>query len=255
MRLRVAGAQAPVTDDVAKNVSTILRAIDFARREQADILLTPEGSLSGYRFDFDPAEVERALERVTSEARRAGVGLALGTCFVEPDDRKCYNELRLYAKAGAYLGFHSKTLVCSHIREPERGEAPHLAVRPLRTFDVDGVTVGALICNDLWANPEWTPMPDTHLSQQLAGMGARVVLQAVNGGRGNDEWRTVVWNFHESNLRMRARAGRLWIVVVDNCDPPDLNCSTPCGVVNPDGGWAFRTSPKGEEFFAHTIEV
>ncbi len=256
MKLRVAGAQVPVKDDdVHANVEAILEAIEFAYREQADILLTPEGSLSGYTHEFDRRKVEDGLERVTAAAREAGVGLALGTCFVEPDDGKCCNEIRLYEKDGTFLGFHAKTLLCGSLSRPPKGEIEHFAARPLRTFRFQGVTVGALLCNDLWADPLWTSMPDTHLTQQLAEMGARVVFHAVNGGRGENDWRNVVWNYHESNLRMRARAGKLWIVVVDNSWPPDQRCSTPSGVIDPDGTIVRRVESKGAQYFAHTIEL
>jgi predicted amidohydrolase len=117
------------------------------------------------------------------------------------------------------------------------------------------VPVGALICNDLWANPECTPGPDLHLTQQLAGMGARVLFPAVNGGRDGSEWSEVAWQYHESNLRMRARAGRLWIVTVDSAEPVHLPCSAPSGVVAPDGRWAIRAPAQGEQFFAHTLEI
>jgi len=255
MKLRVAGAQIPVKDDVGANVEAILRAVAFAGAEEADILVTPEGSLSGYRHDFDPREVASALERVTSAARQAGVGLALGTCFVEPDDAKCYNELRFYGKDGAYLGFHAKTLLCATLTRPPKGEIEHYGLRPLRAFQFEGVTVGGLICNDLWASPPWTTMSDPHLTQQLSDMGARVVFHAVAGGSGENDWRNVIWNYHESNLRMRAKCGRLWIVTVNNCDPPDQRVAAPSGVVSPDGAFVCRTESKGEQLFAHTIEL
>lgn len=255
MRLRVAGAQIPVTEDVGSNVEALGRAIDFARSERADILLTPEGSLSGYTHEFDTREVEDALERVTRKAREAEVGLALGTCFVEPDDGKRYNELRFYTPQGDHLGFHSKTLRCGTLDDPSEGEVSHYAVRPLRTFNFLDITIGGLICNDLWANPGCTPMPDEHLSQRLAAMGARVIFHPVNGGRGDDEWRDVVWSYHESNLRMRAKAGGVWIVTVDNCHPPHLRCCVPSGVINPDGSPVCRTEPYGEQLFAYTIDL
>ena len=53
MNLRIAGAQISVGLDIADNVATIERAIDYARDEKAEILLTPEGSLSGYTHQFD----------------------------------------------------------------------------------------------------------------------------------------------------------------------------------------------------------
>lgn len=255
MQLKVAGAQMAVGNDIAANAETIGRAIKFAFDAGADILVTPEGSLSGYTHEFDPAATEVALKEVVGAATEAGIALALGTCFVEPDDGKCYNQVRFTTADGEYLGFHSKTLRCGSMTNPPKGEINHYDVSPLRTFEVKGVTVGALICNDLWANPGCTPMPDTHLTQQLSDMGARVIFHAINGGRGASEWSDVAWNYHESNLRMRAQAGRVWIVPVDNCYPTDLRCSCPSGVIDASGQWVVQAPVKGEQFFAYTIDI
>ena len=73
MQIRVAGAQIPVTRDVERNVRAIGRAIAYAAVEKADVLLTPEGSLSGYTPAFDRQAVEEGLRRVTGWAREAGV--------------------------------------------------------------------------------------------------------------------------------------------------------------------------------------
>jgi len=254
-RMRIAGAQMPVTRNVQENRERILRAIDAARGRGADILLTPEGSLSGYTPDFDAEAVRAALSEVTEAARAAGIGLALGTCFVEPEDGRCYNQLRFYAPDGAFLGCHTKTLRCADHSEPPRGELNDYAVRPLRTFEFGGIVVGGLICNDLWANPECTPMPDPHLSQQLARMGARVIFHAVNGGRSAGEWSQVAWRYHESNLRMRARAGRLWIATVDNCHPVHLRCSAPSGILAPDGSWLVRAPERGEQIYVGDVDL
>ena len=254
MQIRVAVAQMAISAEVAENVATIERAIDFAAAENADVLLTPEGSVSGYSPEFDPRVVSDAVGELASCAREVQVSLALGTCFVEPD-RVAYNQIRFYDPAGEFLGFHAKILRCSPPSGPPRGEAANFAGAPLRTFDLNGVPVGGLICNDMWANPMCTPEPDPHLSQQLAAMGARVILHAVNGGRDGGEFSDLVWGFHESNLRMRARAGRIWIVTVDNCGPTDINCSAPSGVIGPDGEWLAKAPARGEHFFAHTIDL
>ena len=207
MNLRVAGTQMQVTPDVGQNVTAIRGAIQQARQAGADILLTPEGALSGYTPEFDPQAVEAGLAQVTGLARQLQVGLALGTCFKEPDGL-IYDQLRFYDAQGGYLGFHSKILRCGTMSEPTEGEINAYAATPLRTFSFKDIPVGGLICNDLWANPQCTPMPDPHLTQQLAQMGARVIFHAVNGGRDGGAWsRGVCWNFHESNLRMRAAAG------------------------------------------------
>ena len=117
------------------------------------------------------------------------------------------------------------------------------------------MTIGGLICNDLWANPACTPMPDPHLTQQLAQMGACIIFHAVNGGRNGDEWSAVNWAFHESNLRMRARAGKLWIVTVDNSFPQHWPSSAPSGVIGPDGKWHCETVAAGDDFFVYTIDA
>jgi predicted amidohydrolase len=189
----------------------------------------------------------------------AWLGLALGTCFVENDDR-CYNQIRFYDKGGTYLGFHSKTLTCGSLEDPSRGEIEHYAVAPLSTYELDGVRVGALICNDLWANPGCTPQSDLHLSQQLARMGAHVIFHAVNGGRSGGECSQVAWQYHESNLRMRARAGSLYIATVyiatvDNSFPADIDCSSPSGLLDPQGNWLCRSESQGEQFLTFEIEI
>jgi predicted amidohydrolase len=252
--LRVAAAQIPITSDVAANVQTISRAIDRAAGEDAEVLLTPEGSVSGYTHKFDPPQVVRAVQEVVAKAASRNLALALGTCFVEPDDGRCYNQVRFYDGQGRFLGFHAKILRCGTMSAPSEGEIDHFAVSPLRTFEINGITVGGLICNDMWANPSCTPMPDPHLSQQLARMGARVIFHAVNGGRNGSDWsRQVVWPFHEANLRIRARSGKVWIVTADNCTPSEIPCSAPSGVLRPDGRWAVRAPERGEHVVVFNI--
>jgi predicted amidohydrolase len=253
--MRVAGAQIPVSKDIEANSAVIERAIEYAAGEGADILLTPEGSLSGYTPEFDVDSVNKALERITLAARQTRLGLALGTCFVEPDDGLCYNQIRFYEKHGKYLGFHSKTLRCGSLEDPPEGEINHYSATPLSVRLIEGISTGGLICNDLWANPGCTPMPDSHLTQQLSQMGAKIIFHAVNGGRSGNEWSEVNWRYHESNLRMRARAGDLWIVTVDNCHPPEWPCSSPSGVINPNGEWIVKAAPKGEQFFVCDIDT
>lgn len=254
MNLRVSGAQIPVSYDIQQNVTSLCRAVEQAAQVKADILLTPEGSLSGYTHDFSPHVLQAGLQEVTKRARLHQVGLALGTCFKEPDG-SVYNQIRFYSADGAYLGFHSKILRCKNMLDPQQaGEVDHFAATALKVFLFKGARIGGLICNDLWANPAWTPMPDAHLTRQLAGMGVRIVFHAVNGGRDGSPWSQVNWQYHEANLRLRARADRLWIVTVDNCDPVTIPCSAPSGVISPEGNWLCQTDSRGEQFFTFDID-
>jgi predicted amidohydrolase len=254
--LRVAGAQLPVTNDIQKNLQAITRAIEFAANAKADVLVTPEGSLSGYTSKFDPAATTQALETVVQLARQSNLALVLGTCFADPDGSR-YDAQRFYDRTGAYLGFHAKVLLCRHLTEPGRkGELDSFKSAPLRTFQFQGLTVGGLVCNDFWANPEWTPMPDPHLAFQLAGLGASVIFLSVNSGQAEGDELALHRAFHESNLSIRARTSKLWVVVANACDVKGLrevNCRS--GVIAPDGHWAVQANPLGEQFFAYTISL
>jgi predicted amidohydrolase len=265
-RIRVAGAQLPVSPDIATNVAALTRAIEFAAREKADVLLTPEGSLSGYTPEFDAKATQRALETITQLARQAGIGLVLGTCF-EAEDGRRYNAQRFYDRSGAYLGFHAKILLCRRMSDPEaKSEIDCFQTRPLRTFRFDGLTVGGLICNDYWANPEWTPMDDPHLADRLADQGARLILVSANTGRSRaGDAQLLSRAFHESNIRMRARAAKRWVVVVNAGEPAEAAAESslegprilhaPSGIVRPDGSWAVTIQATNEQFFVHTIEL
>jgi predicted amidohydrolase len=253
-RLRIAGVKMAVSDDINANVEAIKKAIDYATEEKADILLTPEGSLSGYTANFDKEAAKKALEGIVSYASHAKMGLALGTCFYE-DDNKCYNEIRFYDAEGNLLGFHSKILRCGDMEDCTKGEINDFYTTPLRTFEFKGIIIGGLICNDLWANPMCTTLPDTHLSQQLSGMGARIIFHAVNGGRSESEWSNIYWDYHLTNLLIRAMSGKVWIVTADNSNPLNLRSSAPSGVINPEGKWVCETEAKGVQYFAYTIEI
>lgn len=255
--LRVSAAQLCVMDDdIAANIRSIEQAIDNAAEYGADILVTPEGSLSGYHNHFDQKEVEAGLERITTRAREKHLGLALATCFWESDG-KCYNQVRIYDKNGEYLGFHSKILKTSRsLKPPYSGEIIDFESTPLRTFNFHGITIGALICNDMWANPGCSPADDPHLLQKLSDMGAEVVFHAVNGGRAAEDWSQVLTRaFHESNLRLRAQASKVWVVTTDNAYPPNIGNSCSGGVVGPDTQWRVKMDVMGVQQCYYDIEL
>ena len=256
LSMRVAAAQIPVTNSISENSDAIHRALTAAIEGNADVLLTPEGSLSGYRPKFDQARVEKELAKIVERASKAGIALALGTCFTEPEDKKCYNQIRFYDASGTFLGFHSKTLLCGSFSEPPQGEINEYATSPLKTFEIKGIRVGGLICNDMWGNPQCTPMPDPHLSQKLSKKGAQIIFLAINGGRDGGPWSEEVnWPYHEVNMRMRAAAGRLWVVSADNSFPHSVPCSAPSGVLKPNGQWAKQAPRQGEHVTIHTINL
>ena len=117
-------------DDINANYKAIMKAMEFAVSEKADILLTPEGSLSGYHNKFCQHDVSLALQEIVSMAQEHKLGLALGTCFFEMNGL-CYNQIRFYDTDGRYLGFHSKTLNCGDLSSHPKGEIEYFSVKPL----------------------------------------------------------------------------------------------------------------------------
>ena len=73
MEIRISGAQISVTRDIESNIKAIDRAIDYAISQKSEILLTPEGSLSGYTHEFDTQATEEALDSLTHKAKEAGL--------------------------------------------------------------------------------------------------------------------------------------------------------------------------------------
>ncbi len=253
MKIKIAGKKIAVRENISANKKNVILAIEQAAKVNAEILLTPEGCLSGYTPKFNQKEVDDALSEILFIAKKNNLGLALGTCFYE-DNGKCYNQLRFYLPTGEYLGFHSKVLRCGSWGNPPVGELNDFVTTPLKVFKWnDELTIGGIICNDMWANPDCTPMPDVHVSQQLSQKGAKILFHAVNGGRRGNDWAKVIYRYHETNLQMRANAGKVWIVTVDNSFPDKWASAAPSGVLAPDGNWALKAKDFGNEFFTYEI--
>ena len=63
---------------------------------------------------------------------------------------------------------------------------------------------------------------------------------------------------HTFNLcgpRMRARAASVFIATVDNAFPADMRCSSPSGIVGPQGEWLSRCVERGEQFLCREIPL
>lgn len=253
--LRVAGVQLPVTDDLTANAAAIARAIDAAADEKAHILLTPEAALTGRTHHPDMPAVDAHLETLLARAAEHQLALALGTCYIEPAVGKSYNQLRFYDATGDFLGFHSKTLLTGDPRDPTVGEINHYAVNVMQTFTLNGIRIAGLIGNDLWADPSLTPQNDIHLSQKMASMGVRIIFHAGNTRADQGTLPDVRRDLHNANLQLRAQAGAVWIISVDNAHPLDQPTGSPSGIVAPDGRWQYQSPAHGEHLFTHTLEL
>ena len=241
-----------VTREVAENERRTLAGIARAAADKADFLLTPEGSLSGYHAGFDREEVAAAVERVRGTAKDAKVGLALGTCYRQPEGggERCYNQVRVYTPEGEYLGYYAKILRCSSLDDPGTGEMQDYAEGTPRVFQWQGICFGVLICNDLWATPGFTTMPNPYLAWRLKQMGAQFLLHPSFSGQD-------LFNrpYLEATARMWARALSLPILQVNAIHGPDIKLNSPSGMIGPDGERLVAVPDVGEQHFVCDVEA
>ena len=159
--LRVACAQLQNrVGDLQGNAEAIIRAMEWAEGEDADVLLLPELCLTGYpledlvlRSDF-VAQTHAALEEIATHAGRCTT--ICGTLGTVPPRRDWDTVTRTSTIAAAVLcdgqvrGTYNKTLLptydlFSEARTFAAGNAPGALWR------IGGVVAGICICEDLWS--------------------------------------------------------------------------------------------------------
>lgn len=152
MALRYALAQINVTvGDITGNAEKILAYYHKAAKEGADLVLTPESSVTGYSPEdlvlmtpFRKAAMDkvRALAKVTKD----GPALIVGSPWEE--DGKTYNAAILMDK-GEILHIQKKTVLPNHgVFDERRIYAPGTG----SVVSWRGVKLGILICEDVWSD-------------------------------------------------------------------------------------------------------
>ena len=248
--IKFAGLQMEVTNDIIRNKDQILKGIGEAAIEGASFLITPEGSLSGYTDDFDQVELLKALQVVRDAARKLNVGLMLGTCYkeVKHETEICYNQVRVYLPDGYFLGSYSKILRCSVLDSPGTGEMVEYGEGILKTFDWKGYRFGILICNDLWATPGYTTMPNPYLPWKLGQMGAQFIVHCINSGTA-EKYRA----FHESSAELWALSLKIPIIEV-NAAHGEERINAQSGFIDATGERLLRVPDTGRQFFILNFE-
>jgi predicted amidohydrolase len=247
----LAGLQMNVTADIKSNLEQILTGIREAAGEGASFLVTPEGSLSGYTSKFNQEEVNAALEEIKTAAARMKVGLLLGTCYKELKNGEefCYNQVRVYTPDGNFKGAYSKILRCSKLDLPGTGEMVEYVEGELRTFDWNGLRFGILICNDLWATPGYTTLPNPYLVWKLRQMGAQFIVHCINSGTAQ-KYRP----FHESSAELWALSTNTPILEV-NAAHGNAAINAQSGLIEANGERILRVPDSGTRFFTARIYV
>ncbi|MEK7766361.1 MAG: carbon-nitrogen hydrolase family protein, partial [bacterium] len=146
---------------------------------------------------------------------------------------------------GRVIGWHDKTIPTGgDLKWCSRGEP-----RRLRVFRTGGLTFGATICNDFWATPLYTTLPDLNLPVVLAAKGARVIFHAIASGTGR-----AYLDFHTRRIEERAIRAGVWVVsanAVSGRSPSNV----PSGIVDPRGRWRARAPLAGEHLLVGSVSL
>jgi predicted amidohydrolase len=217
MKISVLAAQFPVSLSILENLKNILDMLDNAR--SGDIVLFPEGAVSGYSHDLDfikdinPGEFKSAVDQLRNQVQKKGVHLWVGTCILE--GTQWFNAaLGFTPNGGAYQ--YRKINLANH----ERDLITPGSDLPVFKLEMPGglVKVGVQICREIRYPEQWG---------WLARQGAHVILHLNNAV--NDARYLPVWRSH---LISHAASNQRYVISANNASPEQIS---PTIAVSPEG--------------------
>jgi predicted amidohydrolase len=237
-----AAAQLIRRRDMTLAARAVVSMIAKAGRRGAQFLVTPEMILTGYHGRFEQAARDRLIDEVIRpECARHRVTLILGAgSYRSATGRRSslpFIQATVIDSDGTVLGAHDKLI-------PTEGDLQWCArgsARDLRVFRSQGLTFGVTICNDFWATPGFTTLPDLNVPLLLARRKARVIFHAVASGSD-----AAYLDFHTHRMEERAIRARVWVVSANCVHDRRTPCNAPSGIVDPTGAWKARVPLVGE---------
>ena len=192
--------------DLAANARGILDAVAEAERGGAALVVTPELSLTGYPPEdllLRPAFVDACaaeLAALAAQVKRSTVLVG----FPERTGTRCHNAVAVVRDGAVCAVYRKQNLPNYTVFDEERyfepGHAPCV-------FDVDGVRVGVIVCEDVWF-----PAP----TAAAAAAGAQVLV-VPNGS----PYHTRQQALRRVQVEARARESGLPIVYVNRVGGQD----------------------------------
>lgn len=217
MKFSAIVVQFPVTLSIQGNLDIIDSVI--AQAKVGDLLLFPEGSLSGYSPDtaflhkIDPRRLEEALSHIQQESKQRKINTWIGACVNE--NGKWFNAAYGFSANGRVHIYHKVNLAQHERSVFSVGDS--LPVYKLETPDGE-VVIGVQICRELRFPEQWG---------WLARCGAQVILH-LNYAVGDDTYQPV-WRSH---LVSRAAETQRFVLSANNAAPKQIS---PTMAIAPDG--------------------
>jgi NAD+ synthase (glutamine-hydrolysing) len=169
----------PTVGDLRGNFEKIRRAYDRLSAAGADLILTPELSITGYPpqdLVYKSRFVPQTLEMVHELHKHVGEA-ALLVGFVDRNEdrgKPFHNSAALLEKGKPIRKTHKSLLPTYDVFDEDRYFQPAACVEPL---DVGGKKVGVTICEDIWTE-HYLPRPlyDVEPVRGLIDRGAEIIV-------------------------------------------------------------------------------
>lgn len=239
--LRVATCQFSVEADIEHNRRSIVRQIEQAAAQSAQVAHFSECALSGYAgvdipdiaaLDWD--QLTSATRDIQQAAKRHKIYVLLGSTHRLSGDHKPHNSVYVIDPKGNIAGRYDKRY-CTGLCEPQSTMdlAHYTSGDHFTTFRVSGVTCGVLICYD-YRFPE--------LYREYKRLGVDVMFQSFHNARATvvadpkyNIWKTIV----PATMSCRAAENHFWVSANNSQARPSRWASF---AVRPDGQIVGRLS-------------
>ena len=232
--LRVATCQFAVEGEVARNRAEILKLIEQAGRQKADIAHLSETCLTGYPgvdledlSSTDWNEVVSATRDIQAAAKKWKVWVLLGSSHPLSGGLKPHNSVYVINAKGQIVDRYDKRFCTGKGGKRSTLDLAHYSPgNRFTTFRVKGFTCGILICYD-YRFPE--------LYREYKKLGVEALFQSFHNARTMpvkdqkyDIWRTIV----PATMSCRAAENHFWVSANNSQAKPSRWASF---AVRPDG--------------------
>ena len=232
--LRVATCQFSVEAEVDHNRRWILRQIEEAADQGADVAHFSECALSGYAgvdiasiVELDWDGLESATREIMAAARRHNVWVLLGSTHRLDDQVKPHNCVYVINAQGEIADRYDKRFCTGQAgRRPTLDLCYYSPGNRSVTFTIRGVKCGVAICYD-YRFPE--------IYRELKQLGVQVLFQSFHNARSSvvadpkfNIWKTIV----PATMQCRAAENHFWVSANNSTARPSKWASF---AVQPDG--------------------
>ncbi|MBC7909545.1 MAG: NAD+ synthase [Pyrinomonadaceae bacterium] len=240
--------------DYEGNVSRVLRAIEQAKKDRADLVALPETAVQGYMsFDwFQDRDMVRSSLAPLEKIIEATEGLTVVVGTVRPAEqgasRRLYNSAAVI-RDKKLIGFADKTLLPDYdvFDDPRY----FVSARERRLFPLKDARLGVAVCEDLWNDKTyWKERLYPHdPADELIEMGASVLVSInaspFNKGKMGERC---------SMVSHRAQAAGLPIIYVNLVGGNDGIIFDGASIVADCRGDIILQAPPFEEFYG-TVDL